>query len=155
MIVETTHEDYAALISSRAPRSFRMADTPVAAPPVLQMLADVAAKVREDFAPASWLLVEDDEVVGLCCVTRPPTSGVIDIGYGIAPSRRNRGFARNAITEIVAWARRTPSVMALTAETSPDNEPSQRVLVHNGFVRVGERIDDEDGHLICWRCATQ
>jgi RimJ/RimL family protein N-acetyltransferase len=46
-------------------------------------------------------------------------------------------------------------VTALTAETSTSNEPSQRVLVRNGFVQVGERIDDEDGRLICWRCPAE
>jgi DNA-directed RNA polymerase beta subunit len=40
-------------------------------------------------------------------------------------------------------------VTALTAETSTSNEPSQRVLARNGFVQVGERVDDEDGQLIC------
>lgn len=40
---------------------------------------------------------------------------------------------------------------ALTAETSVDNPASQTVLARNGFRRVGEREDAEDGPLICWR----
>jgi RimJ/RimL family protein N-acetyltransferase len=155
MIVETTAEDYASQLRGRAPRSFKLADTPIAAAPVLQLLTDVAATVREAFAPASWLIVEDDEVVGLCSVTRPPSDGVIDIGYGIAPSRQGRGSAGRAIAEIVEWARQTSGVTALTAETSTSNEPSQRALARNGFVQVGERVDDEDGQLICWRCPTE
>jgi len=155
MIIETTAEDYASLLRGRAPRSFELADTPIAPAPVLQMLAEVAATVRPAFAPASWLIIEADEVVGLCSVTRPPSNGVIDIGYGIAPSRQGRGFARQAIAEIVEWARQTPGVTALTAETSTSNEPSQRVLARNGFIQVGARIDDEDGQLICWRCRAE
>jgi len=155
MIVQTTSEDYASLLRGYAPRSFQLADTPIAPLPVLQMLADVAATVRQSFAPASWLIVEANEIVGLCSVTRPPSEGVIDIGYGIAASRQGRGFAGHAIAEIVAWARQTSGVTALTAETSPSNEPSQRVLARNGFAQVGERIDDEDGQLICWRCPTE
>lgn len=154
MIVETTAEDYASLLRGHAPRSFELADTPIAPAPVLQMLADVAATVREAFAPASWLIVEAGEVVGLCSVTRPPSDGVIDIGYGIAPSRQGRGFAGRAMAEIVEWARQTPGVTALTAETSTGNAPSQRVLARSGFVQVGERVDAEDGQLICWRCPT-
>lgn len=154
MILETTQEDYASLLRDRAPRSLRLADTPIAPLPVLQMLAAVAATVRQTFAPASWLIVEADEIVGMCSVIRPPSEGVIHIGYGIAPSRQGRGFAGHAVADIVAWARRTSGVQAITAETSPSNEPSRRVLARNGFVQVGERIDDEDGQLICWRCPT-
>ena len=155
MIMETTSEDYASLLRGCAPRSFELADTPIAPPPVLQMLAEVAATVRKTFTPASWLIIEADEVVGLCSVTRPPCDGVIDIGYGIAPSRQGRGFAGRAIAEIIAWARETVGVTALTAETSKSNEASQRVLARNGFAQVGERVDDEDGQLICWRCSTK
>ncbi|WP_067648047.1 GNAT family N-acetyltransferase [Dokdonella koreensis] len=154
MIVETNCEDYASLIRGRAPGAFRLADTPIAPPPVLQMLADVAASVREAFEPASWLIVDGDEVVGLCSVTRAPAGGVIDIGYGVAPSRQGRGFATSAIADIVTWACRTPGINALTAETGVDNAASQRVLVRNGFVQIGERLDDEDGALICWRRKT-
>jgi len=153
MIVETTGEDYTLLLRGDAPRAFKLADTPLAPPEVLQMLADVASNVRATFLPASWLIVEDDEIVGLCSVTRAPIDGVIDIGYGIAPSRQNRGIAGRAIGEVVSWARRAPNVIALTAETSPTNVASQRVLSRNGFVEVGERVDDEDGRLICWRCS--
>lgn len=153
MILETTSEDYASLLRGCPPRSFDLADTPIAPPPVLQMLAEVAATVRETFTPASWLIIEANEVVGLCSVTRPPCNGVIDIGYGVAPSRQGRGFAGRAVADIVAWARQTVDVTALTAETSKSNERSQRVLARNGFVQVGERVDDEDGHLICWRCS--
>ncbi|HET6524325.1 GNAT family protein [Sphingopyxis sp.] len=151
MIFETTAEDYAALIAGRGPRNFALADTPIGPPGVLQMLAEVAADVRRSFAPASWLIVEDGEAVGLCSITRPPSGGVVDIGYGVAPSRHARGIAGRAISEIVAWAMREPAVEAITAETSVANQPSERVLLRNGFSKVGERLDEQDGPLNCWR----
>jgi RimJ/RimL family protein N-acetyltransferase len=152
MIVETTGEDYASLLLGRAPRNFTLSDTPIAPPEVLHMLADVAACVRATFSPASWLIVEQGEVVGLCSVTRPPQGGVIDIGYGIAPSRQRRGFASGAIRDVVDWARGHDDVVAVTAETFVTNIASQIVLRRAGFRKIGERIDDEDGPLICWRC---
>ena len=150
MIIETTAEDHSALADGRAPRRFRLPDTPIAPPAVLAMLADVAANVRATFAPASWLIVHDDEVVGLCSITRPPQGGVIEIGYGVAPSRQGRGYAGGAVMALVRWARRDPRVTALVAETSVLNPASQRVLLHAGFDRVAERVDDEDGPLIVW-----
>lgn len=104
MILETTIDDYAALIAGGAPRDLALPDTPIAPAGILQMLAEVAAGVRQSFAPASWLIVENDEVVGLCSITRPPENGAIDIGYGIAPGRQGRGIASRAVGDIVAWA---------------------------------------------------
>lgn len=118
------------------------------------MLAGVAARVWAVSSPASWLIVENNEVVGLCSITRPPEQGVLDIGYGVASSRQGRGSAGRAIGEIVAWAKGSADVTAITADTSTTNLASQRVLERNGFVRMGERIDKEDGPLICWRCPT-
>jgi len=154
MIVETTREDHASLCLGRAPRQFDNADSPIAPVEVLQMLADLAERVRESFSPAAWLIVEDNEVVGLCSVKAPPSGGVIDIGYGVAPTRQNRGIAGRAVGEIVAWARKVPQLRAITAETTPANLASRRVLERNGFMQVGERVDEEDGPVICWRCPT-
>ena len=154
MILETTEQDYATLMEGRAPRDLRLADTPIASSDVLDMLADVAAEVRETFSPASWLIVRDGELVGMCSVTRPPEDGVIDIGYGIAPSRQQQGHAGAAIRDIVRWAKANPAVRAITADTSPDNIASQRVLERAGFLRTGTRWDEEDGRLVTWRCET-
>jgi RimJ/RimL family protein N-acetyltransferase len=117
------------------------------------MLRELANHIRPQFAPAAWLIVENEEIVGLCSLTRVPSDGVIDIGYGIAPSRQGRGHAKDAVAAIVEWARAEPRVTAVTAETSVQNLPSQRVLERNGFLRVGERTDTEDGDLICWKVA--
>lgn len=91
--------------------------------------------------------------MGLCSITCAPQDGAVDIGYGIAPSRQRRGIATRAIGAIVDWARAAPHVTAITAETLPGNRASQRVLEANGFVCVRERLDVEDGRLLCWRRA--
>lgn len=151
MIIEMTREDYASLLLGRGPRSFALADTPIAPVEILQMLADLDARVGETFSPASWLIVENHEVVGLCSIVRPPEEGEIAIGYGIAPSRQGRGIAGRAVSEIVAWAHSIARIRAITAETGVANIASQRVLIRNGFTPVGTRLDDEDGPLLCWR----
>ena len=116
MILETTEQDYATLIAGRAPRDLRLADTPIASSDILDMLDDVAAEVRETFSPASWLIVSDGELVGLCSVTRPPQNGVVDIGYGIAADRgRWRiAFARYHRTREFAGQRQRPVFGSVT-----------------------------------------
>ncbi|MGV1684218.1 GNAT family N-acetyltransferase [Sphingopyxis sp. NJF-3] len=153
MILETTEDDYAALLRGAAPRALLWLDPPIAPPAVLAMLADVAARVHAHFAPASWLIVHDGELVGLCSITRPPANGEVDLGYGIAPGRQGRGHMQAALRAITAWADSRDDVDALTAETATANRASQRVLEAAGFVPVGERIDEEDGPLIRWRYA--
>ena len=154
MIVEASSHDYVSLLLGDAPRGLRLADTPIAAFDVLRMLADLTTQVGETFSPASWLIVHEGEIVGLCSITEPPEAGSIDIGYGVAPSRQNRGFAGRAIGEIVAWANADQRVRAITAETAFKNLASQRVLARNGFREVGRRIDEDDGPVICWRRPT-
>jgi RimJ/RimL family protein N-acetyltransferase len=121
---------------------------------VLAMLRDLANSIRPSFRPASWMMIENGEVVGLCSLVRQPSRHGIDIGYGVSPSRRRLGLASAAVSALLAWSREDGRVRCVRAETSLTNIPSQRVLQNNGFERVGERVDDEDGELICWRADT-
>jgi RimJ/RimL family protein N-acetyltransferase len=155
MLVEATDADFGALIDGAAPAGLRaVPDSAIAPPAVLAMLRDLAGTIRPGFAPAAWMIVEDGAVVGLCSVVRVPVGGDVHIGYGVAPTRRGRGVMRGAIADLLAWAGDDPRVTSVSAETGVDNRASQRVLERNGFVRTGERMDEEDGALICWQVVT-
>lgn len=88
MIQETTEQDYASLIQGLAPEGLRLAEGGITPSTVLIMLSGVADEVRRTFSPVSWLILADGEVVGLCSIVKPPSSGVVEIGYGIAPTQR-------------------------------------------------------------------
>ena len=151
MLIEAEASDFALLLAGAAPPPLTLVeDSEVAPPQVLQMLADLAASIRTYFAPAAWMIVEDGEVVGLLSTVRPPSAGEFHIGYGVAPSRRRRGIAGRAVTDVVAWAAADARIVRITAETSVDNLPSQRVLEVNGFRITGTREDAEDGSLFTW-----
>ncbi|MGE7139312.1 GNAT family N-acetyltransferase [Luteibacter sp. NPDC031894] len=151
MIIQANAADFAALLSSRAPRGLRLVPDSVIAPlEVLQMLGDLAARIALSFEPSAWLVVENDEVVGLCSAVRVPTDGELHIGYGVAPSRQGGGAATGAIASLVAWARMDRRVERITANTAVDNIPSQKVLERNCFGRIGNDIDPDDGPVICW-----
>jgi RimJ/RimL family protein N-acetyltransferase len=155
MILEATANDFASILRGEAPRDLCLvSDSAIAPLEVLQMLSDLASRVRSKFAPSAWMMVEDGELVGLCSIERMPSDGEIHLGYGVAPTKQGQGVARRAIKEIVNWAKSDPRVTRLSAETNVNNLPSQRVLERNGFVTVGTRTDDEDGELICWQIFT-
>ena len=151
MLIEATDAHFAALIAGEPPGGLAVAEGGVEAPEVLAMLRGLSAEVGESFQPNAWLIVEDGEVVGLTSLVRTPYVGdTVMVGYGVAASRRGRGFARRAVAELLAWARADWRVATVTAETSIHNAVSQRVLEANGFARTGERTDEEDGELVCW-----
>ena len=80
----------------------------------------------------------------------PDANGAVEIGYGINPSHRRRGLATEAAQALVPWLLAQRSARRVTAECGVDNVGSMRVLEKAGFVRTGERVDEEDGPLILW-----
>lgn len=152
MLIEATEDDFHAISSGIVrPGLYIAADTVIAPPGVLDMLANLAADVRQQFLPSAWWIVDDREVVGLCSILRVPQDGDVHIGYGVAPSRQGRGFASRAVNQALDWAKHDPRVSVVSAETSTKNIASQRVLERNGFRPVAERVDKDDGPVICWR----
>ncbi len=155
MLIEATHDDFAALLRGEAPGLYRLCDSPLAPPEVLAMLGELADRIRPIFSPSAWIIVEDGEIAGLISPTQPLDAAdrSLRIGYGVAPTRQGRGVATRAVADLAAWAQADDRILALTAETSVDNPASQTVLARNGFQAVGERVDSEDGPLILWRLA--
>ena len=106
-------------------------------------------------APPSWggvavELATNRAVGGAGCKGMPDASGRVEIGYGLSPEAQGRGYATELVEALVDWLLARPEVSAVTAETVVENRASQRVLEKCGFVRVGERTDEEDGPLYLW-----
>jgi [ribosomal protein S5]-alanine N-acetyltransferase len=78
----------------------------------------------------------------------PDEAGVIEIGYGVNPSKQGLGYATEAVTRLVDWSVMQPKVTRVTAECLESNLASNRVLEKSKFVQVGERADEEEGGLL-------
>lgn len=93
---------------------------------------------------------EGNEVVGSAGFKGPPDAdGVVEIAYGVAPSREGRGYATEAAGALVRFATADERVQLVRAHTLPEENASTRVLRKCGFVHIGEVIDPEDG--LVWR----
>ena len=150
-LVEVDDSDFAWLLHKEPqPRSgLRPPPGGVDEPVIVEHVRGIVARLRAAGCSAGWMIVAADEVVGLCSYKRPPSpQGEVEIGYGIAASRRNRGYATRAVAAMLAHARRDPAVRVVVAGTVPDNAASQRVLERNGFKRVGECPDPDDGSMV-------
>jgi RimJ/RimL family protein N-acetyltransferase len=153
-IVEVGDADFAAMLRGvPLERGYALPPGGVDDPIVLGHVRAIATRLRVAGCRGAWMVVAGGEVVGLCGYKHVPTgSGRVEIGYGVAATRRRRGHATRAVAAMLAAARRD-GVRVVLAETVVDNLPSQGVLASNGFERVGSRSDPEDGELILWQIA--
>ena len=110
-----------------------------------------SAQAEEDPASAAWVtgVIWDEDrklAVGGAGYHGPPDAdGMVEIGYGVDPAHRRRGYARAALEALLARAAAEPDVRTVRVSIRPDNEPSLRLAMQYGFVQVGEQIDEVDG----------
>lgn len=133
---------------------------------VLATLAHLTPEVRAQMSPKWFALLEasapqdawvhgfnvvDDagHPVGLGSFTGPPIDGAVEIAYAIEPGQQRKGFATAAARALTEYAFATGLVTVVYAHTLPDGIASQRVLLKNGFAKVGEVDHPEDGRV--WR----
>jgi RimJ/RimL family protein N-acetyltransferase len=119
----------------------------------LARLRGLAARLRSHRDNGFWLIVSGGEVVGLCGFKDLPREGVVEIGHGIAASRRKLGHATRAISAMLIEVSGDEGIRWIEATTGESNTFSQGVLRRNGFVRMGIRTDAQDGELLLWRKA--
>jgi ribosomal-protein-alanine N-acetyltransferase len=94
-----------------------------------------------------WIAVarEANRVVGSAGFVGRPRGGEVELGFGIAPESRGRGYATEAARALVEWALAQEGVERVVARCDADNAPSIRVLEKVGFTRAGS-----DGAVLSW-----
>jgi RimJ/RimL family protein N-acetyltransferase len=114
-------------------------------------------RLRSARGPDPWVFGfavihdEDQCVIGAASFKGPPDDdGVVEIAYGIVPAYQGQGYATEAATALIAFAVERVDVCTIRAHTTPDNNPSMRVLAKSGFQLVGDVIDEEDGLVSRW-----
>ena len=108
-----------------------LADGPPAAPGWPHENTPIVLHAAAELGWPTWLirLTATGEVFGDCGLKGPPgPSGEVEIGYGLAAPLRGQGYATEAVGAVVDWLRTQPDVGLVTAEVSPDNLPSRRLL---------------------------
>jgi RimJ/RimL family protein N-acetyltransferase len=85
----------------------------------------------------------------------PDGDGMVEIAYGVVPSREGRGYATEAARALIRFANGDARVRLLRAHTRPEPNASTRVLTKCGFVHVGQVVDPEDGPVWRWERSAQ
>ena len=150
LLIEATDAHFAWMLGEADPPDFlSLPASGVDEPFVLNWIRRTLAEMGPG---TCWMMVDDGVVVGVCSLKSPAEAdGFIEIGYGVAPDRRRRGYATRATAEMIERAGRMPGIHGLWATTAAGNEPSQEVLSANGFAECGRAIHPEEGELVLWR----
>ncbi|HUM77420.1 MAG TPA: GNAT family N-acetyltransferase [Methanoculleus sp.] len=91
--------------------------------------------VRNDPAAGERLLI------GLGGIASAPAPGTVFIGYTVVRECQGRGYATEAVRQIVSAAFSLPGIRWIMATTHPDHAASIRVLEKNGFRRAGRGFE--------------
>jgi RimJ/RimL family protein N-acetyltransferase len=95
---------------------------------------------------SSWLILVDGLASGTVGFKGGPVERRLEVGYGVAPSRRGQGVATAALSQLLAMV--DGRDMTIRAETAAWNVASQRVLRRLGFEEITRRDDADDGELL-------
>ena len=90
----------------------------------------------------------DGELLGMCGLVDRDSLPAIDVGYALVPRFWGHGYAREAASASLRYAREVLEAARVLAIVQPENQPSIRVLESVGMVRVGShRIEGEGVEL--------
>jgi [ribosomal protein S5]-alanine N-acetyltransferase len=90
-----------------------------------------------DFGPRLVVERTTGETIGTAGFFGPPRDGVVEIGYGIVPSRQRRGYATEATHALIELALAQPGVSEIVAHAESANAASIRVLEKNALTYAG------------------
>src|SRR5215216_3671106 len=100
------------------------------------------------WGPRLFVTETPPQLVGRGGFKGPPDGGVVELGYEIAESHRERGLATAAVRAMVAEAFADDRVRGVIAHTLPERNASNRVLEKVGFTFDGEA---REAGAIVWR----
>ena len=143
-------EDLAALTPADGLRGFYLSGS--VSPQWLDALRKSVGQGPNPWRHGFWVVEkETGQIVGGAGFKgAPDAAGMVEIAYGIVPSREGRGYATEAARALIHFAGKDPRVRLIRAHTLREANASTRVLKKCGFVHIGEVVDPEDGPVWRW-----
>ncbi len=88
----------------------------------------------------SWLIIhkEDQCLIGEMGCKGKPVDGSVEIGYGIVPEYREKGYATEMATVFSRWLLHEAGLSVVKADCLKTNIGSIKVLERSGFQKVSE-----------------
>jgi RimJ/RimL family protein N-acetyltransferase len=119
---------------------------------VEKWLADGVHRHRQEGAGVHLMMAERStgELVGAISLFKTDWEArSSEVGYGVRPDRRGRGYASEAVVAVARWALADGGMQRIQLCAITDNRPSLRVAEKAGFQREGtlRRAQLEDDGL--------
>ncbi len=108
----------------------------------VRMLSAIRQRPWRHTTPTRAIIIHraDERVIGDIRFEPPGgTSGVVEIGYGVAPLYRRHGYATEASARIIDWVFEDSAIEAVIAGCDMKNRASVRTLRKLGFTLDGPR----------------
>lgn len=93
----------------------------------------LASYERHGFGLGLVVVRDSGAPAGTCGLIRRPVLEDVDIGYAFLPEHCGKGYATEAASAVLSFARATLGLRRVVAVVNPDNEPSIGVLRKLGF----------------------
>jgi len=96
-----------------------------------------------------WLIVEkkSNQIIGSAgYIGRPDNEGIVEIGFGIIPSKRGKGFCYESVEALLKWGLSHDEVKNIIAQCDKSNIASRKTLEKLGFEYIGEK-----DNLLSWK----
>ncbi len=84
-----------------------------------------------------WFIIEKKDGSKIGGISHFPVGELLEIGYTLIPSERNKGYCTEAVKIIVDYLFLSKDIVRIQAGTNPRNVASQRVLEKAGFKKEG------------------
>lgn len=113
-------------------------------------------KVKDFPDEANWwaylpILVSENKIIGSCGYKgKADENGSVEIGYEIAESYRNQGFATELANALIENAFRFEEVKSVIAHTLAEENASVKVLKKCNMKFIAELEDPEEGKIWKW-----
>ncbi|MCR6097876.1 GNAT family N-acetyltransferase [Salipaludibacillus agaradhaerens] len=116
--------------------------------PHIQAHLETLARDKEAYGWGPWLIIskETSHIIGdIGFKGKPDDQKTVEVGYGIMPSHRGRGFATEALNMLINWAFKTNKVSEINAQCRHDNQASINVLRRVNMIKL-----KEEHQMIYW-----
>ncbi len=116
----------------------------------VRYLRDVPMASYQEHGYGGYLvrLRESSERIGMCGLYRRSNLEHPDLGFAVASAFTGQGYAFEAATAVIAYARSTLGIPLLAAVADTDNRPSLGLIRKLGFTERGSyRMPGEDKDL--------
>ncbi len=104
------------------------------------------------FAPPwiGYYAVSGNTILGSAAFKGAPRNNTVEIAYGTQEVFRSKGIGTAIAKALVQLAKDTDPGVRVTARTLPEENHSAKILRKNGFVLLGDVMDEEDGRVWEW-----